>query len=133
MKKRPHKRKRRRSKPKDSASLHSSLEVQNEIEKILKHLSKFHEFSNDAGERLEDLEIHISLLTRLMTTLCIEKLGMKVGVLKRMIKRIEKEAVRDSQIMHLESLYNLPQSQPPKAQQPYAPPPAKADPWDEIS
>lgn len=133
MKKRPHKRKRRLRRSKEIAPFHASLEVQNVIETMLKQLRQLHGFSKDAGDRLEDLEIHVSLLTRLMTTLCMEKLGMKVGVLKRMIKRIEKEAVRDSQIMHLESLYNLPQSQAPKPPQPYAPPPTKADPWDEIS
>lgn len=81
-------------------------------------------------ERVEDIEIHVNLLTRLLTTLCIEKFGMRIGVLKRLIKRIEKEAIRDSQIHHLESLYKLPQ-EGKKGTSPSGP--SKNDPWEEIS
>ena len=66
------------------------------------------EFMVKTEERLQDIEIHINLLTRLLTTICIEKFGMRVGVLKRLIKRVEKEAIRDSQILELESIYSLP-------------------------
>jgi len=81
-------------------------------------------------DRIEDAEIHINLLTRLITTLCIEKLGMRVGVLKRLLKRIEKEAIRDSQILHLESLYNLPHGSKKSHSTPKLP---KKDPWEDIS
>lgn len=84
-------------------------------------------------DRIQDLEIHINLLTRLLTTLCVEKFGMRVGVLKRLIKRIEKEAIRDSQILHLESLYKL-SLRPGKGTSGSRPGPKKRDdPWDEIS
>lgn len=88
--------------------------------------------STESEDRLQDIEIHINLLTRLITTLCIEKLGMRVGVLKRLIKKVEKEAIRDSQIMHLESLYQMP-SNPADKKTPPTQSPSKNDPWDEIS
>lgn len=73
-----------------------------------KQVEKIWEFAAKSEERLQDIEIHINLLTRLLTTLCVEKFGMRVGVLKRLIKRVEKEAIRDSQILQLESLYQMP-------------------------
>ncbi|HLD50327.1 MAG TPA: hypothetical protein VJC08_03940 [bacterium] len=77
------------------------------------------------------MEIHLNLITRLLTTLCVEKFGMRIGVLKRLIKRIEKEAIRDSQIMHLETLYKM---TPPSDKKGPSPRPfQKDDPWDEIS
>ncbi len=94
-----------------------------QVEKLGKQVDKLQ-------ERLEDAEIHINLLTRLITTLCVEKLGMRVGVLKRLLKRIEKEAIRDSQILHLESLYNLPHT--PGRKPPAYPQPPR-DPWEDIS
>lgn len=95
-----------------------------EVEKLTESLGK-------AEERLQDIEIHLNLLTRLFTTVWVEKFGMRIGVLKRLIKRIETEAIRDSQIMHLESLYKLPHQ--PEKKSPSSPPPSKNDPWEEIS
>lgn len=95
-----------------------------QIEKLSQDNAKLH-------ERVEESEIHINLLTRLVTTLCVEKLGMRIGVLKRLLKRIEKEAVRDSQIYHLESLYNLPHPSQKKSYLFKKPP--KSDPWEDIS
>ena len=65
--------------------------LRSDIVYIKKHLDKLWERSQEAQERLQDMEVHVGLLTRLVTTLCVEKLGMRLGVLKRMIKRIEKE------------------------------------------
>lgn len=110
--------------PGDALSLHSQLES------LKKQVEQLNQFSESAEERLQDIEIHVNLLTRLLTTLCIEKFGMRVGVLKRIIKRIEKEAIRDSQIMHLESIYNLPVKGEKKNQ---SQSPSKNDPWEEIS
>jgi hypothetical protein len=97
--------------------------LKRQLEEVFKHLQQLQ-------ERLEDGEIHINLLTRLITTLCVEKMGMRVGVLKRLLKRIEKEAIRDSQILHLESLYKLPphpdKKNPSGSSQ-------KNDPWEDIS
>ncbi len=98
--------------------------LKRQMEEIFKHVQQLQ-------ERLEDSEIHINLLTRLITTLCVEKMGMRVGVLKRLLKRIEKEAIRDSQILHLESLYNLPHQTSKKNNQTVQPP--RRDPWDDIS
>lgn len=109
----------------ESLSLHT--EVQNLKEKVSKLLQSV----QGLEDRMQDAEIHINLLTRLLTTLCVEKFGMRIGVLKRLIKRIEKEAIRDSQIMHLESLYQMPakdkKGQPPSSSS------SKNDPWDQIS
>lgn len=98
------------------------------LKKTVQHLS---ELLEKTGEKEQDLEIHVNLLTRLLTTLCIEKFGMRIGVLKRMIKRIEKEAIRDSQILHLEELYKMPTHSDKKTPPPQ--PPSKNDPWEEIS
>ena len=101
-----------------------------ELDYLKKHVDKLWEQANEAADRLQDVEVHLNLLTRLLTTLCVEKLGMRLGVLKRLIKRIEKEAIRDSQIYHLESLYKLPhnpssKSHPPKGH--------SEDRWEDIS
>lgn len=82
-------------------------------------------------ERLTDIEIHVNILARLLTTLCIEKFGMRVGALRRLVRRVEKEAVRDSQIMELESLYKLSHGNSKKPSQPHLRP--KGDPWEQIS
>lgn len=104
--------------------------LQAELDYLKKHLDKLWEHRQDASERLQDIEVHLNLLTRLLTALCVEKLGMRLGVLKRMIKKIEKEAIRDSQIHHLESLYKLPhnpssKSHPSKGQ--------SEDRWEDVS
>lgn len=126
------KRKSKSSKSRKAAQPESgySLSLHAEIANLQKQIEKLNQFSVSAEERLQDIEIHVNLLTRLLTTLCVEKFGMRVGVLKRIIKRIEKEAIRDSQIMHLESLYKMPLQQEKKN-----PPtsPSKNDPWEEIS
>lgn len=100
-----------------------------EIDYLKKHLDKLWEHAHDASERLQDLEVHLNLLTRLLTALSVEKLGIRLGVLKRMIKKIEKEVIRDSQILHLESLFQLPHSSakasPPKGH--------SEDRWEDIS
>ena len=102
-----------------------------EIAHLKKTVEKLSESSKQLEERTQDLEIHVNLLTRLLTTIWVEKFGMRIGVLKRLIKRIESEAIRDSQIMHLESLYKLPH-QPEKKGSGHHPP-SKNDPWEEIS
>lgn len=113
-------------KPKGGADPSNS----SELEYLKKHLDKLWEHAQDAGDRLQDIEVHMNLLTRLLTAICVEKLGMRVGVLKRMVKKIEKEVIRDTQIHHLESLYNLPESPSKKSH------PPKGDSehrWEDIS
>lgn len=100
-----------------------------EIDYYKKHLDKLWEHAQETSERLQDIEVHLNLLTRLFTAVCVEKLGMRIGVLKRMVKRIEKEAIRDTQIYHLESLYKL-------THNPKRTPPIKGetqDRWEDIS
>jgi hypothetical protein len=112
-------------------SAEQSFELVSELIKLKKQVHEIGSHQGDADDRLQDIEIHINLITRLLTTLCVEKFGMRIGVLKRMIKRIEKETIRDSQILHLEEIYKL----PPKSEK-KSPPPSphsKNDPWEEIS
>ncbi len=100
-----------------------------EMEYLKKHLDKLWEHAQETSERLQDIEVHVNLLTRLITALCVEKLGMRIGVLKRLIKKIEKEAIRDSQIHQLESLYELPHEPHSKSH----PPKDSEDRWEDIS
>ena len=111
--------------PENALSFHASMAF------VQKRFSQFTEDLQKQDERIQDIEIHLNLITRLLTTLCIEKLGIRIGVLKRLIKRIEKEAIRDSQIMHLETLYKMTPPSDKKGPSPHASP--KDDPWDEIS
>lgn len=111
--------------PENALSFHASMaSVQKRFTQFLEDLQK-------QDERIQDIEIHLNLITRLLTTLCVEKFGMRIGVLKRLIKRIEKEAIRDSQIMHLETLYKM--TPPSDKKRPSPRPFQKDDPWDEIS
>lgn len=74
---------------------------------VKKHLDKLWEYATDAKDRLQDLEIQVNLLTRLVTTLCLEVLKINPKALSRLIKKVEKEAIADSQVMHLEELFRL--------------------------
>ena len=109
----------------------NTLSFHNHVAALQKKITKLSEDLEKQDERMQDMEIHVNLLTRLLTTLCVEKMGMRIGVLKRLIKRIEKEAIRDSQISHLESLYKM--SQPSDKKGPSSLPFSKDDPWEEIS
>ncbi|MFA6599727.1 MAG: hypothetical protein WC352_00160 [Candidatus Omnitrophota bacterium] len=107
------------------------LSFHTEMAEVRKQIEKLTETSAQSEDRLQDLEIHVNLLTRLLTTLCIEKFGMRIGVLKRLIKRIETEAIRDSQILHLENLYKMAPEANKKIRPPSSAP--RNDPWDEVS
>ncbi|SRR5258706_1989145 len=71
------------------------------------HLEKLWKIYNDSEERVGDLEVQVNLLTRLVTTICLESLGMRLSEFRRLIRRMEKEAEEDSEIAHLETLYSL--------------------------
>lgn len=101
-----------------------------ELDYLKKHLDKLWERAQDASERLQDIEVHVNLLTRLVTALCVEKLGMRVGVLKRLIKKIEKEVIQETQIHHLESLYKLPHR---PSKKPHHPKGESEERWEDIS
>ena len=112
-------------------SAESALSFHDRMASAQKQFTKLTEDLQKQDERMQDIEIHVNLLTRLLTTLCVEKLGMRIGVLKRLIKRIEKEAIRDSQILHLETLYKM--SPPPQEKKgPSSFPFSKDDPWEDI-
>ena len=111
--------------PENTLSFHDTVvSLQNRVNKLSEDFQK-------SDERIQDIEIHLNLLTRLLTTLCVEKFGMRIGVLKRLIKRIEKEAIRDSQILHLETLYKMSPPSDKKGPPPF--PFSKNDPWEDIS
>ena len=86
---------------KEDKTLHEGLEY------IKKHLDKLWEHVAETNERLMDLEVQSNLMTRLVTTICVERLKMHTEALTKLIRRIEKEAIEDSQIMNLEQMYNL--------------------------
>ncbi len=124
----------KKSRPADEkrkGSLKEILSLYAKIAELKKEVAKTTGTGTHAEERLTDLEAHVNLLTRFLTTLCIEKLGMRVGTLRSIIRRVEKEALRDSQIMELEFLYKLSHGSSRKT--PSAPAKARDDPWEQIS
>ena len=129
-----HKKRSKGEKPahrKSESPLKDALSVYSSLADLNRRIESFSEANARSGERLSDLEAHVNLLTRLLTALCIEKLGMRLGVLRRLVKRIESEAIRDSQIMELESLYKL--SHGSRKKPASSPARSKEDPWDKIS
>ncbi len=130
-KKRAHKSSSKNRKKSDPQLESGSLDYHTEVHQLKKSMQKLWDLLAQNDERIQDLEVHVNLITRLITTLCVEKFGMRIGVLKRLIKRIEKEAIRDSQILHLEELYKMPARADKKNPTPQ--PPSKNDPWEEIS
>jgi len=116
---------------KAGGALKEVLSLYAKLADLKKEMSKVMDEGERADDRLADIEVHVNILARLLTTLCIEKFGIRIGALRRLVRRVEKEAVRDSQIMELESLYKLSHGDLKKA------PPAnvkpKDDPWEQIS
>lgn len=82
-------------------------ELHHQLDYLRKHVDKFWEHVNATNERLQDLEIQVNLISRLITLICIEKLGMKLKMFRRLVRRVEKETITDLQIHHLEELYRL--------------------------
>ncbi len=128
---RKNKRKAPRISGKGTVGLKDVLSVYSELANLKKAAIKSAEAHALSKKRFLDIEIRINLLTRLLTTLCVENLGIRAPTLKRVIKRIEKEAFRDSQIMELESLYSL--TNPPQKKTSPSSPKGKSDPWEQIS
>jgi len=117
--------------PLAGSSLKAILTLYTKLAELKKDMDQATEGGRRAEERLTNLEIHVNLLARLLTTLCIEKMGIRVGALKRLVHRIENEAVRDSQIMELESLYKSSGIAIKKTLS--NPGKSKGDPWEQIS
>ncbi len=131
MAKRKHSKKRKLASKRAGGTLKEVLSLYTKLADLKKEMGKVAEGGERAEDRLTGIEVHVNILARLLTTLCIENLGIRLGALKRLVRRVEKEAVRDSQIMELESLYKLSHGNFKKA------PPAnvkpKDDPWEQIS
>ena len=81
--------------------------LQEGIDYIKKHIDKLWEFTTTAESRLQDLEVHVNVLTRLLTSICIDYLGIPIRKLRRLIKQVEKDTIADTQIVHLEKLFRL--------------------------
>ena len=107
------------------------LSLYAKLEDLKKEMGKVAEGGERADDRLTNIEVHVNILARLLTTLCLEKLGIRIGALKRLVRRVEKEAMRDSQIMELESLYKLSHGSSKKTPSAVLKP--KDDPWEQIS
>ncbi len=131
MSKRKRSKKQKRAGKKTEGSLKEILSLYAKLADLKKEMGKVAEGGERADDRLTDIEVHVNILARLFTTLCIEKLGIRIGTLKRLVRRVEKEAVRDSQIMELESLYKLSHGTSKKTPSANAKP--KDDPWEQIS
>src|SRR3989338_2465463 len=86
---------------KKEKNLHDALDYSK------KHVDKLWQYATEARERLQDLEIQVNLITRLLTTLCLDVFHMKPKMLRRLIKKVEEEAVANSEVMHLEELFKL--------------------------
>ena len=124
----------RKSKPvskKTGGAFKEVLSLYAKLADLKKEMGKVSEGGERADDRLTSLEVHVNILARLLTTLCIEKLGIRIGALRRLVRRVEKEAMRDSQIMELESLYKLSHGSLKKTSSADAKP--KDDPWEQIS
>lgn len=128
---RKHSKKQKAAGKKAEGAFQEVLSLYAKLADLKREMGKVAEGGERADDRLTDLEIHVNILARLLTTLCIEKLGMRAGVLKNLVRRVEKEAVRDSQVMELESLYRLSHGNPKKI--PPTGTKAKNDPWEQIS
>ncbi len=128
--KKPHK-KRKHGKLGERSSFRELLALYTQLADLKRESEELNHAGKRTEERLADIEVHLNLLARLLTTLCIEKMGFRAGALRQLVLRIEKEALRDSQIMELESLYKLSGEIPKKAK--HDPAKSKKDPWDQIS
>ncbi|OGW81147.1 MAG: hypothetical protein A3G33_10030 [Omnitrophica bacterium RIFCSPLOWO2_12_FULL_44_17] len=82
-------------------------DIKQKLNYINTHLDKLWENAAIANERLQDLEVYINLLGRLITTLSVEKMGINLKHLKTLLQRIEKEVIADSQIQDLEEMFHI--------------------------
>jgi len=131
MAQRKHSKKRKLASKRAGGALKEVLSLYTKLADLKKEMGKVAEGGERAEDRLTGIEVHVNILARLLTTLCIENLGIRLGALKRLVRRIEKEAARDSQILELESLYKLSHGNSKKSPSAHAKP--QDDPWEQIS
>lgn len=74
---------------------------------LRKHIDKLWENATEGKDRLQDLEIQANLITRLITTLCLEVLKIPPKAFRDIIRQVERESERDSQVGHLEELFRM--------------------------
>jgi hypothetical protein len=82
-------------------------DFKHDVQYIHKHIDKLWEHVVVTNERIGNLEAQVNLLSRLVTTLCIEKLGIKLRSFKRLVCRLEQEAIADSEIRDLQELFQI--------------------------
>jgi phage shock protein A len=82
-------------------------ELRHDLKYTHKHLDKLWEHVSVTNVRLAAMEAQLNMLSRLVTTLCIEKMGIKLKSFRRLIQRLEKEAIADSEIRDLQDLYEM--------------------------
>ncbi|MFA5159187.1 MAG: hypothetical protein WC484_01625 [Candidatus Omnitrophota bacterium] len=129
--KKKHSKKAKPASKKTEGALKEVLSLYAQLADLKKEMGKVAENRVRADSRLADIEIHVNILARFLTTLCIENLGIRIGALRRLVRRVEKDAVRDSQITELESLYKLSHENLKKASSVNTK--HKDDPWEQIS
>ena len=100
------KRKKRQRKKQGKEAVQIS-ELPHRLNYVHKHLDKLWEHVAVTNQRLDNVEVQLNLLSRLVTILCIENLGMKLGTFKRLVRRLEKETIADSEIRDLQDLFEL--------------------------
>lgn len=74
---------------------------------IKQHLDKLWRIFHELETRTHDLEVQVNLITRLITVLSLENLGIDLRNFRRLIRRVEKELEVDTEVAHLESLFSL--------------------------
>ena len=79
---------------------------------LKKHVHKLWEYVHDYRDRLQNLEILMDLSERLIVSLALHRLGMRLSELRRMIRQAEKEALAESEVHELEELFNKPARKP---------------------
>lgn len=82
-------------------------DLEHDIKYIHKHLDKLWEHVAHTNGRLQALETQVNLVSRLLTTLCIENFDMRLSEFRRLIRRIEKEAIADSEVRTLQDLFKI--------------------------
>ncbi|HOG24277.1 MAG TPA: hypothetical protein PK590_06480 [Candidatus Omnitrophota bacterium] len=121
----------KKKKVRKKSSLNEVLSLYAQVLDLRNHLKETLAKKVRNEDRITDLEIRVNLLTRLLTTLCIERFGFRVATLRRLVKRIESQALRDSQIYELELLYKKSSLTPKKKASLAKENPE--DPWRKIS
>jgi len=81
--------------------------LRGDLDYFQKHIDKLWENSAETKERLQDLEIQTNLITRLIAALCMEVMKIPSKTFRGIVRQVEQDAERDSQVVHLEELFRM--------------------------